>query len=126
MPPTLDHRRGRARSSASRTGPSGYYEDLGLISPERRGTRRVYHRRDRMRLGLILRGKRLGFPLEEIRTIVDMYDAAPGEVGPAELPARPDRRAAGPTSSSAAGHRRTLAELGEFERRCREDLDKLA
>ena len=43
-----------------------HYEELGLISPERRGTTRVYHRRDRTRLALILRGKRLGFPLEEI------------------------------------------------------------
>src|SRR5690348_5677593 len=58
-----------------------HYEDLGLISPERRGTTRVYHRRDRTRLNLILRGKRLGFPLEEIRTIIDMYDEQPGEAG---------------------------------------------
>ena len=58
-----------------------YYEDLGLISPERRGTVRVFHPRDRIRLQLVLRGKRLGFPLEEIRTIVDMYDEQPGEAG---------------------------------------------
>ena len=55
-----------------------HYEELGLISPERRGTTRVYHRRDRTRLALILRGKRLGFPLEEIRTIIDLYDVPRG------------------------------------------------
>jgi DNA-binding transcriptional MerR regulator len=55
-----------------------HYEDLGLISPERRGTVRLYHRRDRTRLNLILRGKRLGFPLEQIRTIIDLYDAPRG------------------------------------------------
>src|SRR5262245_50754444 len=55
-----------------------HYEDLGLISPERRGTQRVYHRRDRTRLNLILRGKRLGFPLDEIRTIIDLFDAPRG------------------------------------------------
>jgi DNA-binding transcriptional MerR regulator len=55
-----------------------HYEELGLISPERRGTQRIYHRRDRTRLNLILRGKRLGFPLEEIRTIVDLFDAPRG------------------------------------------------
>ncbi|HQX88444.1 MerR family DNA-binding transcriptional regulator, partial [Ornithinibacter sp.] len=55
-----------------------HYEDLGLISPERRGTTRVYHRRDRTRLGLILRGRRLGFPLDEIRTIIDLYDVPRG------------------------------------------------
>src|SRR6187397_3408949 len=56
-----------------------HYEDLGLIGPERRGTTRVYHRRDRTRLNLILRGKRLGFPLEEIRTIIDLYDVPRGQ-----------------------------------------------
>ena len=56
-----------------------HYEELGLIAPARRGTTRVYHRRDRTRLGLILRGRRLGFPLEEIRTIIDLYDAPRGK-----------------------------------------------
>ena len=54
-----------------------HYEDLGLISPERRGTARVYRRRDRTRLGLILRGKRLGFTLASIRQYLDLYDAEP-------------------------------------------------
>ena len=58
-----------------------FYEDRGLLSPERRGSQRVFHPRDRVRLGLILRGKRLGFSLEEIAKIVDMYDAEPGEAG---------------------------------------------
>ena len=58
-----------------------FYEDRGLIAPERRGTRRIYHPRDRVRLGLILRGKRLGFSLEQITRIVDMYDEQPGEAG---------------------------------------------
>ncbi len=58
-----------------------HYEDVGLITPERRGTTRVFHARDRIRLQLILRGKRLGFSLPEIRTIVNMYDEQPGEAG---------------------------------------------
>ncbi|HUR74897.1 MAG TPA: MerR family DNA-binding transcriptional regulator [Sporichthya sp.] len=58
-----------------------FYEDLGLISPARRGTQRVFGTRDRIRLKLILRGRRLGMALDEIRTIIDMYDAEPGEVG---------------------------------------------
>ena len=58
-----------------------FYEDRGLLTPERRGTARVYHPRDKVRLGLILRGKRLGFSLDEIAKIVDMYDAEPGEEG---------------------------------------------
>ena len=58
-----------------------HYEELGLLSPERRGTTRVYHQRDRIRVELILRGKRLGFSLDEIATIVNMYDRPPGEAG---------------------------------------------
>jgi DNA-binding transcriptional MerR regulator len=58
-----------------------FYEDEGLLSPAREGTRRVFSPRDHTRLKLILRGKRIGFSLAEIREIIDMYDAAPGEEG---------------------------------------------
>jgi DNA-binding transcriptional MerR regulator len=78
-----------------------HYEDVGLINPERRGTTRVFHARDRIRLQLILRGKRLGFSLPEIRTIVNMYDEQPGEAG--QLQYLLDRsRCAGPSSTSCA------------------------
>lgn len=56
-----------------------FYEDMGLIQPERKGTARVYHRRDKIRLKLILRGKRLGFSLAEIRELFELYDAHQGE-----------------------------------------------
>jgi DNA-binding transcriptional MerR regulator len=56
-----------------------YYEDQGLLSTQRRGNRRVYTRRDRVRLSLILRGKRLGFSLNESRELFDLYDNAPTE-----------------------------------------------
>ncbi len=58
-----------------------FYEDQQLLSPERIGRQRLFHERDRVRLKLILRGKRLGFSLAEIREIFDMYDSAPGEAG---------------------------------------------
>lgn len=51
-----------------------YYEAKGLLSPVRQGTRRLYTRTDRARLALILRGKRFGFSLEEIRQLLNMYD----------------------------------------------------
>ncbi|WP_231759233.1 MerR family transcriptional regulator [Microbulbifer elongatus] len=57
-----------------------FYEDKGLISPERRGQTRVYTPEDRVRLKLILRGKRLGFSLDESREIIDMYDPTHGNV----------------------------------------------
>lgn len=102
-----------------------HYEELGLIAPERRGTTRVYHRRDRTRLALILRGKRLGFPLEEIRTIIDLYDRPRGKASQLEyvLGQIDERR------SDLEQRRRdlddALTELGEFERRCRQDLARL-
>ncbi len=51
-----------------------FYEAKELISPVRDGTRRLYTRRDRARLTLILRGKRFGFSLEDIRQTLDLYD----------------------------------------------------
>jgi len=55
-----------------------FYEDEGLISPERRGTQRIYSHRDRARLAWILRGKRVGFSLTEIRELIDLYDLGDG------------------------------------------------
>jgi len=55
-----------------------FYEDEGLIAPERRGTQRVYSHRDRARLAWILRGKRVGFSLGEIREMIDLYDLGDG------------------------------------------------
>jgi DNA-binding transcriptional MerR regulator len=54
-----------------------FYEDKHLISPQRAGTTRVYTHRDRARLMLILRGKRLGFSLKEIKEFLDLYDVDP-------------------------------------------------
>jgi len=55
-----------------------FYEDKGLLSPARDGMNRVYHSRDRARLQLILRGKRVGFSLSEIREILELYDEKDG------------------------------------------------
>ena len=52
-----------------------FYEDKGLVAPRRAGTTRVYTHRDRARMILIMRGKRLGFSLAEIREYLDLYDA---------------------------------------------------
>jgi DNA-binding transcriptional MerR regulator len=102
-----------------------HYEDIGLLFPERRGTARVFHHRDRIRLELILRGKRLGFTLPEIATIVNMYDDQPGEAG--QLQYLIDQIA---VRREELDQRRrdidaTLAELAEVEDRCRADLARL-
>ncbi|NQZ33605.1 MAG: MerR family DNA-binding transcriptional regulator [Oceanospirillaceae bacterium] len=57
-----------------------FYEDQGLLSPQRNGRNRIFSEGDRTRLKLILRGKRMGFTLAEIREIIDMYEDKSGEV----------------------------------------------
>lgn len=56
-----------------------FYEDQGILNPERNGSGRVFNNRDRVRLKLTLRGKRLGFSLAEIRELFDLYDIARDE-----------------------------------------------
>jgi len=56
-----------------------HYEDEKLITPTRRGTHRIYNSRDRVRLQLILRGKRLGFSLAEIKEIIELYSTPEGK-----------------------------------------------
>jgi DNA-binding transcriptional MerR regulator len=55
-----------------------FYEDEGLINPVRRGLSRIYTKRDRARLAWILRAKRVGFSLSEIRELIDLYDIGDG------------------------------------------------
>lgn len=55
-----------------------FYEDEGLINPIRRGLTRIYTKRDRARLAWILRAKRVGFSLSEIRELIDLYDIGDG------------------------------------------------
>lgn len=57
-----------------------FYEDKGLINPKRDGMNRVYSRRDRARLKLVLMGKNVGFSLSEIRDMLDLYDLRDGQV----------------------------------------------
>ena len=58
-----------------------FYEDEGLIAPVRRGRTRLFKPSDRVLIKQIMRGKRLGFSIAEIREIIQMYKAPPGESG---------------------------------------------
>jgi DNA-binding transcriptional MerR regulator len=62
-----------------------FYESKGLIAPARRGVARAYSRRDRARLKLILRGKNLGFSMEEIAEYLRLYDADPAQIAQTQL-----------------------------------------
>jgi DNA-binding transcriptional MerR regulator len=62
-----------------------FYEDEGLIHPERRGRTRLYRQADRRLIAEILRGRRIGFTIAEIREIILVYSEPPGEVGQLKL-----------------------------------------
>jgi len=101
-----------------------FYEDQGLLAPRRDGQRRIYTPRDRTRLKLTLRGKRLGLTLAEIRELIDMYE-----------PGRDDRPQLERFREVLENHRKSLAQqradieaqLGEiqtFEKRIQQQLKK--
>lgn len=69
-----------AREFALTTRAIRFYEDCGLLAPRRDKRARIYGERERVRLKLILRGKRLGLSLSEIREILDLYETNVGEV----------------------------------------------
>ena len=62
-----------------------FYEDKGLVNPKREGLARLYSRRDRARLKLVLMGKRVGFSLTEIKGMLDLYDLRDGQVAQLEV-----------------------------------------
>ncbi len=103
-----------------------FYEDEGLLAPERRGQMRLYSPRERVRLKLILRGKRLGFSLAEIKEIFDLYDGAPGEAGQLRhfLGKIAERRQL--LERQREDIEVTLAELASVEARCHARLAELA
>jgi len=115
-----------AREFAVTTRTIRFYEDEGLLAPERRGQARIYHARDRVRLRLILRGKRLGFSLAEIREILDMYESEPGEAGQLRhlIDRIAERRAV--LRRQRADIDQTLADMAAIEARCAERLAALA
>lgn len=102
-----------------------FYEDQGLISPARRGQTRIYSSRDRTRLKLILRGKRLGFSLGEVADIIDLYDSDPGEVAQLEYFLDKIREQKKALEQQREDIEVTLAELTAVELNCRTRLKAL-
>jgi DNA-binding transcriptional MerR regulator len=102
-----------------------FYEQQGLIAPIRRGRTRLYRAADRTRLMLVLRGKRLGFTLAEIREIVDMYGAAPGEVGQLQLLLARIAERRAELEQKKRDIEQTLAELDSVEDGCRHRLNTI-
>jgi DNA-binding transcriptional MerR regulator len=95
-----------------------FYEDKNLITPQRAGTTRVYTHRDRARLVLILRGKRLGFSLREIKEFLDLYDADPQHHLQTRTLQQAVRKRVAKLKEQRAAIDESLGELNEIDRQC--------
>jgi DNA-binding transcriptional MerR regulator len=99
-----------------------FYEDKQLIMPQRAGNTRVYAHRDRARLILILRGKRLGFSLREIKEFLDLYDADPQHHLQLRQLQGAVRKRLAKLQEQRTAIEESLAELNEIDRQCEEIL----
>jgi len=95
-----------------------FYEDEGLIHPERRGRTRLYRAADRRLLMEILRGRRIGFTVAEIREIVQVYKSPPGEVGQLKLLMKKVDERRAELRQKRKDIDETLAELDNVEEAC--------
>lgn len=93
-----------------------FYEEQGLIAPQRAGNTRVYTHRDQVRMVLILRGKRMGFSLKEIKEFLDLYDADPSQVGQNQLLLTKVRGRIALLEDQLQTIQTTLVDLREMER----------
>lgn len=99
-----------------------FYEDEGLISPQRIGTTRVYSKRDLGRMQLILRGKRLGFSIREIREFLDLYEVDPKQHAQMERLVKRVRAKLADLRRQRRAIDDTIRELGEIEKQAAEFL----
>ena len=99
-----------------------FYEDQGLLFPARQGQIRVYSQRDRVRLKLILRSKRLGFSLKETKETLDIYDSPEGESGQLQRAIEQIRGRKAELHEQARDIEIIVKELEAIEKRCAERL----
>ena len=102
-----------------------FYEDEGLVQPVRRGRTRLFRPSDRHLVRQIMRGKRLGFTIAEIREIIQMYREPPGEVGQLKLMITRIDEKRGDLRQKRRDLEETLAELDQAEEACVERLAEL-
>jgi DNA-binding transcriptional MerR regulator len=102
-----------------------FYEDEGLIQPVRRGRTRLFRPSDRHLVRQILRGKRLGFSINEIREIIQIYREPPGEVGQLKLLIARINEKKDDLRQKRRDLEETLAELDQAEESCVERLAEL-
>jgi len=103
-----------------------FYEDRGLVTPRRVGTTRVYSHRDRARMILVLRGKRLGFTLRDIKEYLDLYDVEPTHAEQIQLLRDKVRARIALLEDQRRALDETLVELRDIERQTETALSKSA
>jgi DNA-binding transcriptional MerR regulator len=101
-----------------------FYEAKGLIAPDRVGSNRIYTKRDRARLILILRGKRLGFSLEEIAEYLNLYDADPNQIAQTRLLLAKVETSIAELAGKQHDIEAALRDLGEIRAQCIELLKR--
>ena len=99
-----------------------FYEDKGLIAPQRVGTTRIYGKREVARIRLVVRGRRLGFTVREIKEFLDLYDADPEHVEQMRRFSLLVRERLDELEHRKAALEETIGELRELERETRENL----
>ncbi len=99
-----------------------FYESRGLIAPERIGTARRYSKRDRARLMLILRGRNLGFTVEDVGEYLALYDSDPGQLVQTQLLLDKVSVAIAGLETKRADIATALADLGDIRARCQAHL----
>ncbi len=102
-----------------------YYEDEGLLTPLREGQTRIYSHRDKIRLKLTLRGKRLGFSLAEIRELFDMYDTDKSSKTQLHSMSQLIEAKRGALRQQLEDIQMVMAELEAAEQRCVNSLNSL-
>lgn len=102
-----------------------FYEEQGLLSPRRTGQNRIYCIKDRVRLKLILRGKRLGFSLAEVKNLFELYDTNPNSAVQLETMLQLTEHKRALLTQQLEDITMLMRELDEVETRCREELAEL-
>jgi DNA-binding transcriptional MerR regulator len=102
-----------------------FYESRGLLAPERVGTTRRYSKRDRARLMLILRGRNLGFTVEDAGQYLALYDADPGQQAQTQLLLDKVASAISDLETKQADIAKALTDLSEIRARCESHLGRL-
>ena len=101
-----------------------FWEDQGILAPEREGSKRVFTRRDRARLKMALRGKRLGLSLAEIKDLIGMYNSTEDETPQLLQCLRIMEKRRLALQQQREDIEAMLADIGQFESLCREELTR--